>query len=284
MNKTIFLFLLFFAVVSVKVSAQQSTPTPTPTPNAANQTEDQSVTETNPIKQKRRRAARPAEYQGAGVLQLEYGYSGDFKAPGTPDSQAFTLSLNYAVTDKLQLEFANDNFDTQSDSNGNRVNGIGNTYLGFQYTLQSEAKKKPALAFAYQITLPTGSQSKGFSNGRSLHSLTGIISKEIRDTDVNFNIGLLLNGRQGLNSYDKGAAVALGFSRNLKKGFGLQWEVFGQTLQSGEPPGVFASTTLTYQSGLQSQYDFGVRVGLNPSAPRIGFFAGWTFSFPKFKK
>lgn len=246
MKRPEILFLLLFVVVCFKVSAQQSTPTPTPTPtpDEVNQTEDQSVSETNPIKQKRRRAARPAEYQGAGVLQLEYGYSGDFKAPGTPDSQTLTLSLNYAVSDKLQLEFASDNFDSQSDSNGNRVNGFGNTYLGFQYTLQSEAKKKPALAFAYQITLPTGSQSKGFSNGRDFHSLTGIVSKEIKDMDVNFNAGLLLNGRQGLKSHAKGVAVALGFSRDLKRGFGLQWEVFGQTLDAGEPRGIFASTTL----------------------------------------
>lgn len=281
-TKLLLLLCLLLSVVTSEASAQQLTPTPTP--GAASQAEENSVAETMPIKHKRRRAARPAEYQGAGVLQLEYGYSGDFKAPGTPDSQALTLSLNYALTDKLQLEFANDNFDTQSAPGGRRANGVGNTYIGFQYTLQGEAKKRPALAFAYQLTLPTGSQSKGFSDGRDFHSLTGIISKEIKDTDINFNVGLLLNGRQGSRNYDKGAAVALGFGRNHKKGFGLQCEVFGQTLDAGEPRGVFASTTLTFQPGLRRQYDFGVRVSLTPTAPRLGFSAGWTFSFPKFKK
>lgn len=277
--KNLFLSLIFVLAGSVCIFAQQPTPTPSPSPTL----DDQSVTDTNPIKQKRRRAARPAEYQGSGILQLEYGYDGDFRATGTPDAQALTVALNYAVTDKLQLEFANDNFVTQSDSSRNRVNGIGNTYLGFQYTLQSEAENRPAFAFSYQVTLPTGSQSKGLSNGRDWHSLTGIISKEIKDTDINFNAALLLNGRQGLKSYDKGVALALSFSRELKKGFGLQWEVFGQTLDASQPKGIFASTTVTYQRDLQSQFDWGVRVGLTRNAPRFGIFAGWTFSFPKFK-
>lgn len=268
------------------VSAQKATPTPTPDA-AVVQDEDQSVTETNPIRRKRRRAARPAEYQGAGVLQIEYGYEGDFKAKDEPESQNLTLSLNYAVTDKLQLEFANDNFVTQTDATKTRQSGFGNTYLGFQYTLQSEKEKRPAYAFAYQITLPSASRLKGLSNGRDLHQLTGITSKEFGETDINFNTAFLLNGRQNLKSYDKGIEIALGFSHDLKKGYSLQGEIFGNTIDAAQPKGMYASTTLTYQKDNRWLLDIGTNIGLTPSTPRFGIFAGITFdavSFYKSKK
>lgn len=276
----IFLIIIFGCVPGSFIFAQDKTPTPTPTPAASVQQDDgnQTETETTKIRRKRRRAARPAEYQGAGVLQVEYGYNGNFKAKDSPDSQSVTFSLNFAATDKLQLEFANDNFVTQTDASNTRQGGFGNTYLGFQYTLQSEKKKRPAFAFSYQATLPTGSESKGISNGRDSHQLTGIISKEDNETDINFNTGLLLNGRQNLSSYDKGVQVALGFSRDLKKGYGLQWEIYGNTIDASQPKGMYASATLTYQKNNRWLLDFGTNIGLTSAAPRFGVFMGITFN------
>jgi len=271
--------MLLFAFV-LDVTAQE----PSPSAQSTSQSDQQETPEPNQTKRKRRRATRSASYQGRGVLELEYAYNGDFFSNDAPDAQAFTLTLTYSVTNKLQLEFSSDNFVTQTDSNNLRSNGLGNTYLGFQYTLQSEAKNRPSLALAYQITLPTGSEGKGISNGRTLHALEGIVSKQVNKIDIDLNFGMLLNGRQGQKNFDKGLLLGLGFSRDLKKGFGVQWEVSGQTLNASEPKGVFASSSITYQKSPRSQFDFGLRVGLTPAAPRFGVFTGWTFTFPSFEK
>lgn len=230
------------------------------------------------FKSRRRRVSKPAEFQGAGVLQLDYGYNGDFHARQTQAMQAATINLNFALTDSLLLEFANDNLASQTDAAGLRQTGMGNTALGFQWTALNESAKHPALALSYLATLPTGSQQKGLNNGRTMHKVTGQISKQIGKTDVDFNASLLLNGIEDKRGYDKGVQLALGFTRSLKRGFGLQWEVEGETLDADEPKGAFALWSLTWQSNAQIQFDAGMRYGLTPNAPRFGVFVGINFA------
>lgn len=256
-------------VLAQSQTATSTTQSQTPAP----QTEDDYV-----FKSRKRRVSKPAEFQGAGVLQLDYGYSGDFRARDASAAQSLTVNLNFAVTDHLLLEFSQDNVASQTDRFSFRQSGIGNTYLGFQWTALEEKKDRPSLAFAYLATLPTASESKGLSNGRAWHKVTTLVSKEVRETDIDINASLLLNGIQTQRGYDKGAQLAIGFTRNFNRGIGFQWELSGQTIDADEPKGVFALWALTWQPNVRLQFDLGMRYGLTPAAPRYGIFVGINFA------
>jgi len=273
-------WLCVLLLITVQAAAQQpasSSPAPVTT-SSQNSSQTGAADDPSNFKSRRRRTSKAAEFQGAGVLQLDYGYNGDFHARQTQDMQAATINLNFALTDSLLLEFANDNLASQTDAAGLRQTGIGNTSLGLQWTALAEKPNHPSLALAYLATLPTGSQQKGLNNGRTTHKLTGLTSKQIGKTDVDFNASLLLNGIAGQKGYDKGVQLALGFTRSLKRGFGLQWEVVGETLDADEPRGAFALWALTWQPNARIQFDAGMRYGLTPNAPRFGVLAGINFA------
>ena len=268
-------FVLALLAILFTFPADSQTPSQTPTPSVKPESEHQ-ATQAPVTKRRRRKASHPAEFQGAGLLQLEYGYNGDFRARDVRAAQTLTLNLNFSLTDTVLIQFSNDNMASQTASTGLRQTGLGNTYLGFQVTTLRETMTRPALAFAYQATLPTASEAKGLSTVGVWHKTTALISKKVHDTDIDFNASLLVNGLGHGTGYDTGAQVAIGFSRDLPNHFGVQWEVSGQTLDADEPRGAFASAALTYQTNARVQFDAGVRFGLTPAAPRFGAFAGMT--------
>ena len=274
------LWLCVLLLITVQAAAQQPASSSSTAVTAQPQNSPQTGTTTDPanFKSRRRRASKAAEFQGAGLLQLDYGYNGDFHARQMQAMQAATINLNFALTDSLLLEFANDNLASQTDMAGSRQTGIGNTSLGLQWTALAEKPQHPSLALAYLATLPTGSQQKGLNNGRTTHKLTGLMSKQIGKTDVDLNASLLLNGIEQKKGYDKGVQLALGFTRSLRRGFGLQWEVVGETLDADEPKGAFALWSLTWQPNARIQFDAGMRYGLTPNAPRFGVFVGINFA------
>ena len=53
-------------------------------------------------------ASNPAEFQRPGVLQLEYGFNGNWRAPGPSSEQDTPLALRFAVSRRLLIEFDGD--------------------------------------------------------------------------------------------------------------------------------------------------------------------------------
>src|SRR5205814_5592954 len=74
-------------------------------------------------------ASNPAEFQRPGVLQLEYGFNGNWRAPGNSSEEDTPLALRFAVSRRLLLEFDGDTPLSQV-SGGTRVTGAGDTQLG----------------------------------------------------------------------------------------------------------------------------------------------------------
>jgi hypothetical protein len=104
----------------------------------------------------------------------------------------------------------------------------------------------------------------------------GLASKKMGETDLDFNLGLLVNGRETSHGHVAGAQVALGFSRDTRIGFGVQGEISAQSIDTDQPRGIFALGGLNFQFSRRFILDFGMRCGLNPSAPRFGVFFGIT--------
>ena len=261
--------LLTTALLCLAACAAVRAQTPTPTPQPAEDNEPDFIVPARPT------ASNPAEFQRPGVLQLEYGFNGNWRAPGGASEVDTPLALRFAVSRRLLLEFDGDTPLSQS-ADGTRTTGEGDTQLGVQGVLQHETKSHPGVAFAYYVKLPTASAAKGLGTGRVDHFLIALVSKNISKTTFDFNAVYLLAGRTTDAGHASSAQAALAASRNVTKRFGVQGELSGFTRNDAQPGAMFGLGVVTYQVNRRLVFDAGVRAGLTPEAPRVGAVAGLT--------
>jgi hypothetical protein len=219
--------------------------------------------------------SNPAEFQRPGVLQLEFGYSANFHAPGVSTEQDLPLALRFAISRRLLFEFDGDSPISQTVA-GVKMTGVGDTQLGIQVVLQHEKESRPGVSFAYYVKLPTASSAKGLGTGRVDHNFIGFISKKIGETTVDFNAIYLLAGRTSDNGHASSGQAALAASRNVTKRFGIQGELSGFSRNDEQPGAMFVLGAVTCQVKRRLVLDSGMRFGLTHDAPRAGFFAGMT--------
>jgi Putative MetA-pathway of phenol degradation len=234
------------------------------------------------IKPSRPSLANPAEIQKAGVLQLEFGYDVNLRSQELHSEQTVPLTLRYAVTNRLLLEADLDAVKSESEETGVRTTGVGDTRLGLQVVALKDTQQHPALAFAYYIKLPSASASKGLGTGRVDHKFMTLVSKKIGGIDMDLNGAVLLVGREDADGWITGGQGALSFEGQFENGFGLQGELSGQTKDDVQPKGLYALGALTYKVNKRLVFDAGMRFGLNPDAPRVGFFTGITVGVADF--
>lgn len=259
--------LLLIALIALLSSgvAQAQTPVPSPGPND----------EPDFIVPARPTVSNPAEFQRPGVLQLEYGFNANFKAPGGASERDMPLALRFAVSRRLLLEFDADSPISQSAA-GARATGAGDTQLGIQTVLQHESQTRPGIALAYYIKLPTANSAKGLGTGRVDHNFIMLFSKNIRHTTFDFNLIYLLAGRTSQSGHASSGQAAFAASRNLTKRVGVQGELSGFSRNDAQPGALFALGVATYQVNRRLVFDSGVRAGLTHDAPRVGVVAGFT--------
>ena len=219
--------------------------------------------------------SNPAEFQRPGVLQLEYGFDGNWRAHDHESEQDTPLALRLAVSRRLLLELDTDSPFSQSDG-VTRVTGAGDTQLGAQVVLRHEDERGPGVALAYYVKLPTASESKGLGTGRFDHSALALFSKKTGETTLDFNAVYLNAGRTTDGGRASSAQAALAASRDVTKRFGLQGELSGMTRNDEQPGALFALGVATYQINRRLVLDCGVRFGLTSEAPRVGAVAGLT--------
>lgn len=229
--------------------------------------------------------ANSAEIPEPGVLQLEVGYDSNFRSREVRAEHAAQLTLRYSAAKRLLLHADVDAVESQTDAlTRERATGVGDTRVGFQFVALEAREGRPALAFAYFVKLPTADESKGLGTGRFDHKVVGLLSWKAGETDVDFNVAYLLVGKEGEPGREHGGQGALSVSHDFKNHFGVEAEVSGQSHDDVQPRGVFALGALTYKASPRLVFDAGARFGLNPEAPRVGFFAGLTVGVTRAKK
>ena len=268
-TRSFFLRLLLPALACVVACGAVHAQTQTPTPQAAGDVEPDFIVPARPT------ASNPAEFQRPGVLQLEYGFNGNWRAPGPSSEQDTPLALRFAVSRRLLIEFDGDTPLSQS-ANGIRNTGTGDTLFGMQGVLRHESKSHPGVALAYYVKLPSASAAKGLGTGRVDHNLIALVSKNIRGTTFDFNAIYLLAGRTTDDGHASSAQAALAASRNVTRRFGVQGELSGFTRNDAQAGALFTLGVVTYQLNRRLILDGGLRAGLTHDAPRVGAVAGLT--------
>jgi hypothetical protein len=282
MMRPALLLTLLLSLMAIPAPAQHgNAPSPIilspPHPLLQSQNDDEEF-----IKPSRPGVAIPAEIHKAGVLQLEYGYDGNFRADEFHAEHAAPLNLRFAVSSRLLFEFDLDTVKSEVDEAKKRSTGVGDTWLGVQVVALKDTEKHPALAFAYYAKFPSASQEQGLGTGRFDHRIVTLLSKKLGHVDVDMNGALLIVGRENAGGWITGGQGALSFSGEFNNGIGLEGELSGQTKDGVQPKGLFALGSVTYKVSRRFRLDTGMRFGLNPEAPRVGVFAGLTVGVGNF--
>ena len=220
-------------------------------------------------------ASNPAEFQRPGVLQLEYGFNGNWRTPGPTSEQDTPLALRFAVSRRLLIEFDGDTPLSQS-ANGIRNTGTGDTLFGVQGVLLHESKSHPGVTLAYYVKLPSASAARALGTGRVDHNFIAFVSKNIRGTTFDFNAIYLLAGRTTDDGHASSAQAAFAASHGVTRRFGVQGELSGFTRNDARPGALFTLGVVTYQLNRRLVLDGGLRGGLTHDAPRVGAVAGLT--------
>jgi Putative MetA-pathway of phenol degradation len=260
----------------VTVHAQALIPLSDRLPFPAKTTQQSSNRGEEYIKPSRPGVANPAGIQKSGVLQVEYGYDATFRAESFRTQQTTPLVIRFATSSRLLLALNLDVITSETDEKGERETGVGDTRLGFQVVALKGNQSRPALAFAYYVKLPSASEEKGLGTGRIDHKVLLLLSKKFGKADMDINVAYLNVGREDSDRRASGGQGAISFSYEFENNLGIEGELSGQSLDDGQPRGIFALGALTYKVSKRIRFDGGVRFGLNPEAPRVGVFAGVT--------
>ena len=267
------LALLLLLLTTYDYAQQESTPSSV---ILSPQTPRSQSSEEEFIKPSRPGVAISAEVHKAGVLQLEYGYDSNFRADEFRAQHTAPMTLRFAASSRLLFEFDLDTVKSEVDGAEMRRTGVGDARLGVQVVALKDSEKHPALAFAYNVKLPSASEEKRLGTGRFDHRIAALLSKKLGPVDMDLNGAALIVGREDSGGWIIGGQGALSFSTEFENGFGLEGELSGQTKDDVQPKGLFALGAMTYKVSRRFRLDAGMRFGLNPEVPHVGIFAGLT--------
>lgn len=161
-----------------------------------------------------------------------------------------------------------------------RVTGIGDTNLSLKYKLLEELpeSRRPALAIAVNLELPTGDVSRQLGSGLADLYMNGIVQKSLNArTKLRLNGGILFSGNQttgvvGIKTrgtvFTGGSSVVRQFTPKLTLGVELAGAVTKTfALGKGQLQGMVGGN---YSVRDNLTFDFGIVVGKFSASPRVG--------------
>jgi hypothetical protein len=221
----------------------------------------------------RARRTRSAVADSTVLLQVEAGYDGNFQASELTRDQSSGLSVVVTPTSRIVLQADVDAWASQQAPQQRAMHGHGDTRLTLQYTLRTGRPGQVSIGVAYEVKLPTA-RPDSLGSGRVDHRLLPLISFSSRRFELDLTAGVDANGLPG--GLDWGAEGAVTFTLPISHQVTAHVAWSGQTIDTDQPAGHYASAGATWQLSRLLGLDVGGRLGLSPSAPAFGFTAGVT--------
>jgi hypothetical protein len=222
--------------------------------------------------------ADPAAVTQQGVLELEYGFARSFRSRELRTLSAASGLLRFGLTDSLELRLEMDSYLSQkTDERQGRRSGAGDTAPGFKCQILEEHDFWPALAFGYELKLPTASRKKGLGSGRVDHTLAFLATRDLFgwEWEASYFLGWL--GKEGKRGFDDSHLFALSATHELFGPLALSGEVYAGPRVNRETPAIVSTDwALSYAVTPRLIFDVGVDIGLNAAAPNVTYFGGVT--------
>jgi hypothetical protein len=211
--------------------------------------------------------------QDKGVLQVELGYDG---YPGTPpgNQQAFAVTIYYAITSRVRVDFAVDPIQTSNLSGppASKSTGVGTIALGGKVVVLPE-KTYPGIAIQYEGQLPTASNAGLQGEGQqaillvSRHWQKYTIQAAPSFVEVNCQQRCQLGGQQ---------ALAFGYDTSAKTT--LYAEAWGQNVATSNTlPGSYVFAGFLHKFNDNVALNGGLRFGVSDHSSSFGPTLGLTF-------
>ena len=196
------------------------------------------------------------------------------------------FELDYGLFDRLEIGIEAPLL-TIWNAPGNSprtVSGPGDTNLSLKYNFlkERENSRAPALAFAFNLELPTGDTKRQLGSGLSDFYMNAILQKSLTSkTRLRLNGGILFSGNEttgvvGIKTrgtvFTGGASLVKQLSPKLQLGMELTGALAGnQGLGKGQLQTLFGGN---YQFKNNLSFDFGVVAGKYAASPRVGIQLG----------
>ena len=170
-----------------------------------------------------------------------------------------------------------------------RVTGIGDLNLSLKYNFlrERENSRRPALAIAFNLELPTGDTDRQLGSGLADFYVNGILQKSLTSrTKLRFNGGVLFSGNEttgalGIRSRGTvltgGSSLVRQFTPKLQFGIELTGAM-SKDLELGKRQ-LQALIGGNYQVRHNVSFDFAVLSGKYAASPRAGVQLGFSVDF-----
>jgi len=200
------------------------------------------------------------------------------------------FELDYGLFDDVEIGLESPllTLFNAAGTNPKRVTGIGDTNVSLKYNFvkEREHSRRPAMAIALNLELPTGSVSRQLGSGLSDFYANGILQKSLtRKTTLRLNGGILFSGNDttgviGIKSRGTvltgGGSLVKQFTPKLDLGVEVTGAVT-KNLQLGKGQ-LQAQVGGNYLLNRKMSFDFGVVTGRSNS-PRVGVQLGMSIDF-----
>ena len=169
------------------------------------------------------------------------------------------------------------------------ITGVGDANLSLKYNFLSEREnsRRPALALAFNLELPTGDTERQLGSGLADFYLNGILQKSLTSkTKLRLNGGILFSGNEttgviGIKSrgtvFTAGGSVVKQFTPKLQLGVEFTGAM-SSNFQLGKGQ-LQALAGGNYQIGKNVSFDFGFLAGKHAASPRAGLQLGLSVDF-----
>lgn len=201
------------------------------------------------------------------------------------------FELDYGLFDRVELgiEAPHLTIFNAAGTEPKTVSGVGDTNLSLKYNFlrESEHSRKPAMAIAFNLELPTGDTKRQLGSGLADFYMNGILQKSLsKNTKLRLNSGILFSGNQttgvvGLKTrgtvFTAGGSLVRQFSPKLQLGMELTGALTKDfQLGKGQLQTLFGGN---YQFKKNASFDFGIVGGKYSASPRVGVQLGISVDF-----
>ncbi len=200
------------------------------------------------------------------------------------------FELDYGLLDRVEIGIESPVLTIFSapGTNPGRVSGIGDTNVSLKYNFlrEQEHSRRPALAIAFNLELPTGDTKRQLGSGLADFYTNGILQKSLnKKTILRLNGGILFSGNDttgviGIKSrgtvFTGGGSLVKQFTPKLDLGIELTGAVTKNfQLGKGQLQTQFGGNYLFKKN---MSFDFGIVAGKSNS-PRVGVQLGLSVDF-----
>jgi len=201
------------------------------------------------------------------------------------------FELDYGLLERLELGFEVPMLTIFSDvgTETRSVSGIGDANLSLKYNFlkERENSRRPALAIALNLELPTGDANRQLGSGLADFYINGILQKSVtQKTKLRLNGGILFSGNEttgviGLKSrgtvFTTGGSLVRQFTEKLQLGAELTGAV-SKNLDLGKSQ-LQVLVGGNYQVSQKFSVDFAFLSGKHVASPRAGVQLGISVDF-----